>query len=100
VATFDLIDGIWVAHPRFAIPIAVVLRPLLIELAASRVSQEGQGTKMEKVYQCLTGPHLRHRVEATVGMYGDPQGIAGRAMQEIASLDNLPIDFIAGKSAD
>jgi len=136
VATFDLIDGIWVAHPRFAIPVAVVLRQSLIELAASRVSQEGQATKMEMVYQYLTGPRFRHRVEAivekfsdmqddlnkekkattrlwakreaqiqgvieaTVGMYGDLQGIAGRAMQEIASLDNLSIDSIANRSAE
>lgn len=39
-------------------------------------------------------------IEATVGMYGDLQGIAGRAMQEIAALDNLSIDFIASKSAE
>lgn len=73
VATFDLIDGIWVAHPRFAIPVAVVLRQSLIELAASRVSQEGQATKMEMVYQYLTGPRFRHRVEAIVEKFSDIQ---------------------------
>ena len=78
---------------------------------------------MELVYDYLTGPRFRHRVEAivekfsdmqadldrekksmarlwakrdaqiqgviesTVGMYGDLQGIAGRALQEIEGLE-------------
>jgi hypothetical protein len=77
---------------------------------------------MELVYEYLTGPRFRHRieaivekfsdmqsdldkerkattrlwakreaqirgvVEATVGMYGDLQGIAGKALQEIEAL--------------
>ena len=123
VESFELIDGIWVTHPRFAIPVASVLRQSLIELAAARLSQDGQLTKAEQVYEYLTGPRFRHRVEAiverfsemqndlnrerkatmrlwakrevqiqgvidsTVGMYGDLQGIAGRAMQEIPALE-------------
>jgi hypothetical protein len=123
VESFELIDGIWVTHPRFAIPVASVLRQSLIELAAARLSQDGQLTKAEQVYEYLTGSRFRHRVEAiverfsemqddlnrerkatmrlwakrevqiqgvidsTVGMYGDLQGIAGRAMQEIPALE-------------
>lgn len=81
-----------------------------------------QQTKTEMVYQYLTGPRFRHRVEAiveafssmqedldkerkvimkqwakreeqiervmgaTVGMYGDLQGIAGKTLQEIEGL--------------
>jgi hypothetical protein len=123
VESFDLMDGVWITHPRFVLPVASVLRQSLIELAAARLSQEGQQTKTEQVYQYLTGPRFRHRVEAiverfsemqddlnrerkatmrlwakreaqiqgvidsTVGMYGDLQGIAGRAMQEIPALE-------------
>ncbi len=123
VESFDLMDGVWITHPRFVLPVASVLRQSLIELAAARISQEGQQTKTEQVYQYLTGPRFRHRVEAivervsemqddlnrerkatmrlwakreaqiqgvidsTVGMYGDLQGIAGRAMQEIPALE-------------
>jgi hypothetical protein len=123
VESFELIDGVWVAHPRFLLPVAAVLRQSLIELAATRLSQEGQHTKTELVYQYLTGPRFRHRIEAiverfsemhedlnrerkatmrlwakreaqiqgvidsTVGMYGDLQGIAGRAMPEIPALE-------------
>lgn len=54
--TFDVIDNVWVAAPRFSIPLATVLRQWLIDVAASRTPQEGQQTKMELVYAYLTGP--------------------------------------------
>ena len=102
--------------------------PNLIELSASRVASEGQQIKMELVYQYLTGPRFRHRVEAiverfsvmqedldrerkatmrlwakreeqirgvieaTAGMYGDLQGIAGRTLQEIEGLEMPLLD--------
>jgi hypothetical protein len=123
VETFDLIDGVWVTHPRAVLPVAVTLRHTLIEIASSRQASEGQQTKMEMVYQYLTGPRFRQRVQAiveafssmqedldkekkaiikqwakreeqidrvmqaTVGMYGDLQGIAGKTLQEIAGLE-------------
>ena len=120
--SFDHVDGVWVAEPRCAIPVAMALRQSLIEIAKVRQAQDGQQTKMELVYEYLTGPRFRHRIEAivekfsdmqsdldrerkatlrqwakreaqirgvieaTVGMYGDLQGIAGQALQEIDSL--------------
>ncbi|MGH7846881.1 MAG: DUF2130 domain-containing protein [Candidatus Binatia bacterium] len=123
VETFELIDGVWVAHPRVLFPVAVTLRNTLIEVASARQASEGQQTKMEMVYQYLTGPRFRQRIQAiveafssmredldrekkaltkqwakreeqidrvmqaTVGMYGDLQGIAGRTLQEIEGLE-------------
>lgn len=128
VDSFEFIDGVWVAHPRLALPLASVLRQSLIELSVTRLSRDGQQSKAELVYEYLTGSQFRHRIEAiverfsemqddlnrerkstmrlwakreaqiqavigsTVGMYGDLQGIAGRAMQEIPSLDAPLID--------
>jgi hypothetical protein len=119
VIAFDFIDGVWVVEPRCALPVAIALRQSLLELSAARHATDGQQTKMELVYQYLTGPRFRHRVEAivekirdmqddldrerkmmtkqwakreqqiriviesTVGMYGDVQGIAGKALDEI-----------------
>jgi hypothetical protein len=96
---------------------------LLIEVNCARQASEGRQTKTEMIYQYLTGPRFRHRVEAivesfssmqedlnkekkaimkqwakreeqidrvmqaTVGMYGDLQGIAGRTLQEIEGLE-------------
>jgi len=123
VETFELIDGVWVTHPRAALPVAAILRQSLMEVALARQSSEGQQTKTEMVYQYLTGPRFRQRVEAiveafstmqedldkerkvimrqwakrdaqiervmsaTVGMYGDLQGIAGKSLQEIDGLE-------------
>ena len=120
--TFDQIDGVWVTSPRTAIPVAMSLRHALIEVATARQATEGQQTKAEIVYQYLTGPRFRQRVQAiveafssmqedldkekkaitkqwakrevqidrvmqaTVGMYGDLQGIAGKTLQEIEGL--------------
>ena len=123
VETFEMVDGIWVTHPRAALPVATILRQSLLEIATARQASDGQQTKTEMVYQYLTGPRFRHRVEAiveafstmqedldkerqvilkqwakregqiervmgaTVGMYGDLQGIAGKSLQEIQGLE-------------
>ena len=123
VETFGLVDQVWVAHPKLALPVAIALRQTLIEIAGARQASEGQQTKMEMVYQYLTGQRFRHRIQAiveafssmredldrerkaitkqwskreeqidrvmqaTVGMYGDLQGIAGKTLQEIEGLE-------------
>lgn len=123
VENFDLVDGVWVTHPRVAIPVGIMLRQSLVELATARQASEGQQTKMEMLYTYLTGPRFRQRVQAiveafsnmkedldkerkvitkqwakrdeqiervmqaTVGMYGDMQGIAGKTLQEIEGLE-------------
>jgi hypothetical protein len=123
IETFEMLDGIWVTHPRAALPVALVLRQSLLEIALARQSFQGLQTKTEMIYQYLTGPRFRQRVEAiveafstmqedldkerkaimrqwakreeqimrvmgaTVGMYGDLQGIAGKSLQEIEGLE-------------
>lgn len=123
VDSFDLVDGVCAVHPRVLIPVATILRQSLLDLAMARQASEGQQTKMEMVYQYLSGPHFRQRVQAiveafstmkteldreraviqkqwakrdeqiervmlaTVGMYGDLQGIAGSTLQEIDGLE-------------
>lgn len=66
VESFDLVEGVWVAHPRVAIPVAIMLRQSLIELAMARQASEGQQSKMEMLYSYLTGPRFRQRVQAIV----------------------------------
>ena len=136
VETFELLEGVWVTHPRAALPVAMVLRQSLLEIAAVRQSSEGQQTKMEMVYQYLTGPRFRQRVQAiveafscmredldrekktitrqwakrdeqidrvmqaTVGMYGDLQGIAGKTLQEIEGLDFAALDGPEAEQGD
>lgn len=66
VETFDVIDGVWVTGVKTAMPLAITLRHAMIEAAMARQSVAGQGTKMELVYQYLTGPRFRQRVQAIV----------------------------------
>ena len=126
VESFDVVDGVWVTHPRAALPVATTLRHTLLQVNMARQVSEGQQTKTEMVYQYLTGPRFKQRIEAiveafstmqedldrerkaimkqwakreeqiervmgaTVGMYGDLQGIAGKSLQEIEGLE-LPM---------
>lgn len=78
VEGFDFVDGVWVAEPRFAIPLAVALRQSLIDVAASRQAQEGQQTKTEVMYAYLTGPRFRHRIEAIVEKFTEMQADLNR----------------------
>lgn len=73
IETFELFDGVWVAHPRVAFPIAMMLRHALLELSIARKSSDGQQTKMEIVYQYLTGPKFRLRVGAIVEAFTSMQ---------------------------
>jgi hypothetical protein len=73
VDSFIQIDGVWITAHRCALPVAIVLRHSLLELAAARTAGEGQQTKMELVYQYLTGPNFRHRIQAIVEKFGDMQ---------------------------
>jgi hypothetical protein len=123
VETFGLVENVWVTHTKTVLPLALALRQTLIEVASARQASEGRQTKTEMIYQYLTGPRFRHRVEAiveafstmkedldkekkaitkqwakreeqidrvmqaTAGMYGDLQGIAGKTIQEIEGLE-------------
>ena len=136
VETFEMVEGVWVTHPRAALPVAMILRQSLLEIALARQSSEGQQTKTEMVYQYLTGPRFRQRVEAiveafstmqedldkerkaimkqwarreeqiervmgaTVGMYGDLQGIAGKSLQEIDGLEFSALEDMGCEKMD
>jgi hypothetical protein len=86
VETFSLIDGVWVSSHRCAIPVAIALRYSLMELAAARQAGEGQQTKMELVYQYLTGPRFRHRIQAIVEKFSDMQDDLQRERKAMTKL--------------
>lgn len=66
IETFGCVDGVWVAHPKVAYPLALSLRQTLLEIALVRQASEGQQTKTELIYKYLTGPRFRQRLEAIV----------------------------------
>jgi len=127
IKRFGQINGVWVTDFQSAFSLIDALRMTLIQVANTKALQDGQETKMELVYEYLTGPKFKHRVEAivekfedmradlnrekkvtmknwakrdtqiegvimaTMGMYGDLEGIAGQAMPQIDGLDAHPL---------
>jgi hypothetical protein len=73
ISTFDVIDGVWVTHPKVALPVATVLRHTLMQVSTARQATEGRQTKTEMIYQYLTGPRFRQRVEAIVEAFSAMQ---------------------------
>ncbi len=73
VTIFDFVDGIWVTSPSTLVPVGIALRHSLVELALARQAAEGQQTKMELIYQYMTGQRFRHRVQAIVEKFSDMQ---------------------------
>jgi hypothetical protein len=86
VDTFAYVDGIWVTHSPFVVPLAIALRQSLIEIAGAKQAQVGQATKMELVYQYLTGPKFRHRLEAIVEKFSDMQADLDRERKTMTRL--------------
>lgn len=73
VTTFDLIDGVYVVSPQCIVPVATLLRKALLELTLARQSAQGQETKAALIYEYLTGPRFRHRVQAIVEAFTSMQ---------------------------
>ncbi len=66
VDTFNCVDGIWVTNRQCALVLASALRCGLIDTATARRSADGKHTKMELLYNYLSGQEFRHRVEGIV----------------------------------
>jgi hypothetical protein len=66
VTHFDLIDGVYVVSPQCIVPVATLLRKALLELSIARQSSEGRETKAAMIYEYLTGPRFRQRMQAIV----------------------------------
>jgi hypothetical protein len=66
VKTFTQKEGVWVADFTLAASLAEVLRSGLTQLALAKLSAVGRGEKMDVIYNYLSGPHFRQRVEGIV----------------------------------
>ncbi|TFG61048.1 MAG: DUF2130 domain-containing protein [Spirochaetales bacterium] len=84
ILTFDCVDGVWVTGPGTALPLAAALRQSLMELSLARSSSEGVKTKAEMVYEYLTGPRFRQRVQAIVEAFTSMKGDLDREKKVIS----------------
>jgi len=73
IDTFGFFGGVFITKPQYVVPLVIVLRQSLIEIASLRVFNEGHGAKMEMIHQYVNGPCFRHRVEAIAERVTDMQ---------------------------
>ena len=69
--SFGLRDGVWIAHSRFVIGLATALRATLSEVAFAKRASALKNETFEAVFQYLTGPGFKQRVEAIVTTFVD-----------------------------
>lgn len=66
-------NNVWAVKPALAPVLASALRATILQVDSANRNAEGKDAKMEALYQFLTGPEFRHRVEAIVENYGTLQ---------------------------
>ena len=81
IKSFGQIEGVWVCGWPYAMALATVLRSTLTQLAVAHRVQEGRQDKMEFLYQYLTGPEFKNRVEGIVESFATLQNDLGKERQ-------------------
>lgn len=66
IPAFGLKNGVWVVGYQHVVPLAYALRLHLIEMSKIKHSLEGHDEKMTHLYQYLTGPQFKNRIENIV----------------------------------
>ena len=67
------IDGVWVTDFSLCVGLASALRQQLLQLARLRCAQEGSSGKKDLMYNYVSGPEFRQRVEAMVEPFAQMQ---------------------------
>ncbi len=78
------ISGVWVTSFALAPSLTEPLRRTLIELSRSRAASSGKGEKMELLYDYMSGPEFKHRVEAIAEAFVTLQGELDREKRSMA----------------
>lgn len=66
VANFAFTNDVWITDFNSTIGLATALRLSLIEVAMSKLAAVGKNEKMEFLYEYLSGPEFKQRVQAIV----------------------------------
>ncbi len=86
ITDFGQIDGIWATTFRFAGGLATVLRNGIIDVSQARTALVDQGDKMALLYDYLSGPQFKQRVEVIVESFVELQGELEREKRAMARL--------------
>lgn len=66
VSSFTQIEGVWITNFSLAGSLSEVLRTGLIQVSQAKLSAVGKNEKMEVLYNYLSGPEFKQKVEAIV----------------------------------
>ncbi len=102
LTTFASIDGVWVTSRACLFGLASALRAGLIEVAAAKRATEGRQEKMDLLYNYLSGPEFRHRVEGIVEAFmtlRQDLEIEKRAIQKIWAKREKQLDRAIANTA-
>ena len=66
-------DGVWVCSFNFILPLAILLRDRLHDVAKERFIQSNRGSTADLVYDYVTGHEFKQQVEALVEVFADMQ---------------------------
>ena len=102
MTTFDNIQGVWVTCPACALPLAQALRLGLLQLANHRRAADGKQSKMELLYDYLSGQEFRHRIEGIVECFialKEDLEIEKRAMQRAWSKREKQLERATAQAA-
>jgi hypothetical protein len=69
IDTFGQMEGVWVSSLKMCIPLAHALRHILLEVAQEKSLQVGRLDKAELVFEYMTGPEFKGRLEAILEAY-------------------------------
>lgn len=101
MSLFGLYEGVWVTAVPLAGSLAEALRASLTELSLARASAVGKNEKMEAIYNYLSGPEFRQRVEGIVeafsAMKADLES-EKRAMMKIWAKREKQIDRVTANT--
>lgn len=73
VTSAGYMDGIWVADRKFIIGLSSALRAGLIQIFYVKKSNVGKNTKMETIYNYISGVEFTHRIDTIVEAFGQLQ---------------------------
>ena len=97
VTQFSHINGVWVVSILLALDLSRALRFMVLEVAREKSFQDGKTEKMEILYNYLTGPEFRNRLEAILeGFIALKKDLDSekRAMEKIWSKREKQIDKV------
>ncbi len=102
IERFGFVQGVWVTDVASAIGLATALRVNLIQLTYARNSLAGKNDKMEMIYNYLSGPEFKQRIEAIVESFSTMKtelDAERRAMEKIWAKRETQINRVIQSTA-